>query len=286
MKSGYEYHSRFIFADRDKIQDAINQNIINENDIVICKDTKEFIYIDNNFNLVTVKSRVHRYTSVEQAIEELNKNADTYASQIVAILDTRGHYQGYMVNQDNNGKYIVEPISITESTKVDYDNLGNRPIINIAGDIGNPVVLDIQADGIYRVTGNYKISNYYETTFSSFNNSLFIVRHDDDGNIYVKEIGSDITDYHIDTDGNVVISVVPTTQWLSDQGYVTESYVDKKIAALDFITQEEIENYVQNVVLQTIDKNVQETIDAKIQENFKAVTQEEALEVFVDIFEK
>lgn len=286
MKSGYEYHSRFIFADRDKIQDAINQNIINENDIVICKDTKEFIYIDDNFNLVTVKSRVNRYTSVEQAIEELNKNADTYASQIVAILDTRGHYQGYMVNQDNNGKYIVEPISITESTKVDYDNLGNRPIINIAGDIGNPVVLDIQADGIYRVTGNYKISNYYETTFSSFNNSLFIVRHNDDGNIYVKEIGSDITDYHIDTDGNVVISVVPTTQWLSDQGYVTESYVDKKIAALDFITQEEIENYVQNVVLQTIDKNVQETIDAKIQENFKTVTQEEALEVFVDIFEK
>ena len=181
--SGYEYHSRFLFANRDKIQDAINQCIINENDIVICNDTKEFIYVNDDFELIPIKSRVYRYISIENATEELNNNTDTYAGQVVAILDTRGHYQGYIVNQDKNNRYYVEPMSVIESTKLDYNNLGNRPIVNLYGSVGGEVVLDEQPAGIYCVTGTYKISSHYATTFSSFSNTLFAVGHNDDGSV-------------------------------------------------------------------------------------------------------
>ena len=54
--SNYISHSRFVYTNYDKIQEAINLNIINANDIVLCEDTKEMILIRDDLSLFPVKS--------------------------------------------------------------------------------------------------------------------------------------------------------------------------------------------------------------------------------------
>ena len=116
--------------------------------------------------------------------------------------------------------------------------------------------------------------------------NIFLVEQSDE-NTFIKKISAnDITDYVIDKDGAITSSVVPTTEWLSNQGYVTEQYVDLKIAALDFITKEEIEEYVSDVVLRNIDSTVNSRIDKIIDERFQIVTEREALDAFTEIFIK
>ena len=76
--SNYISHSRFVYTNYDKIQEAINLNIINANDIVLCEDTKEMILIRDDLSLFPVKSKIYRYIDYQSAEESLNKNPDTY----------------------------------------------------------------------------------------------------------------------------------------------------------------------------------------------------------------
>ena len=283
----YIDHSKFVYKNFDEIQDCINTGELNAWDLVLSKDTKEFILIKDDLTLSSIKSKVYRFSDVDSAEISLNTYTDTYAGQIVAILSTTGNYEAYIVNQKINGRFKVDPLNIYTGS-IDYDTLSHRPIINIESDnLSVPLILDTLKEGFYKVNGSYKISNSIETVFSSYSSNLFWVHHDEDGTIYVKRIGAtDITDYIIYNDGTYSIAVVPTTEWLKAQGYVTESYVDKKIAALDFITQEEIEDYVQNIVLQTINNLVTEKIDEEFNNRFIAATEKEALDLFVSIFDK
>lgn len=285
--SKYVDHSKFVYKNFDDIQDCINSGELNAWDLVLSKDTKEFILIKDDLTLSPIKSKVYRFLDVDSAEKHLNLSCDTYAGQIVAILNTTGNYEAYIVNQKINGSFKVDPLNIYTGS-IDYDTLSHRPIINIeSDDLSIPIVLDTMKEGFYKVNGSYKISDSIETIFSSYSSNLFWVHHDKDGTVYVKRIGAtDITDYVIYNDGTYSVAVVPTTEWLKAQGYVTESYVDKKIAALDFITQEEIEDYVQNIVLQTINNLVTEKIDEEFNNRFIAATEKEALDLFVSIFNK
>lgn len=283
----YIDHSKFVYKNFDEIQDGINSGELNAWDLVLSKDSKEFILIKDDLTLSSIKSKVYRFLDTDSAETSLNSSTDTYAGQIVAILNATGNYEAYIVNQKTNGRFKVDPLNIYTGS-IDYDTLSHRPIINIeSDDLSVPVILDTLKEGFYKVNGSYKISNSIETIFSSYSSNLFWVHREEDKTVYVKRIGAtDITDYVIYNDGTYSIAVVPTTEWLKAQGYVTESYVDKKIAALDFITQEEIEDYVQNIVLQTINNLVTEQIEEEFNNRFVAATEKEALDLFVSIFDK
>ena len=110
--------------------------------------------------------------------------------------------------------------------------------------------------------------------------NLFLVQHTGDST-YIKRISPyDIYDYSIDESGTVTRSQVPTTTWLEQQGYASESYVDKKLAALNFITKEEVEEYINNTVMQSIEIMVDQKIDSKINQKFEATTTQEIIGLF------
>ena len=112
------------------------------------------------------------------------------------------------------------------------------------------------------------------------NNNMFIVSHDGDVT-YVKKVGSyEIVDYTINN-GNVTASTVPTQEWLKEQGYASWPEIDAKIEAMGLITKNEIEDYVQNVVLQTIDATVNERIEYIFDQKFQETTEREIVDIFV-----
>lgn len=270
--SSYISHSRFVYTNYDKIQEAINLNIINANDIVLCEDTKEMILIRDDLSLFPVKSKVYRYIDYQSAEESINKNPDTYEGQLVSVLSDKGNYEAYIVNKNKQGVFYITPLNAYNGT-IDYDTLGHKPLVNLYGAIGEPIILDQQKDGFYSVNGNYKISDNLDTVFSSMSNNIFIISHLEDGSVKIKKIGADeMIDYSISND-NVTQYIVPTTEWLEEQGYASKEYVDAKIAALDFMTKDDVEIYITEIL--------DSVIDEKISNKFEATTDIEIVGIFM-----
>lgn len=281
----YTDHSKFVYQNYDKIQDGINDGSINAWDVILCRDTKEMLLVKDDLTIAPIKSKVYRFLDVQSAEEYLNKATDTYEGQIVSIV-FNGVYVAYIVNRNNKGEFYVTPMSVY-SGEVDYNTLGHRPIENLEGTIDTPIIVDRLETGIYKIDGQYKLTEQAETTYFSVNSNFFLVEHPEGvtDQTYIKRISAhNIYDYSLDKAGNVTTSIVPTTEWLKEQGYVTERYVDAKIAALNFITKEEIEDYVENVVLKTIDAVVDERISNEFDTRFRAATEKEILDMFTQIF--
>lgn len=280
--ANYTDHSKFIYQNFDDIQNGINDGTINAWDIIICKDSKEMMLVKDDLSLFPIKSKVYRFLNTESAEEYLNAATDTYSGQIVSIIYNNA-YVGYIVNRNPRGKFYVSPLNIYAG-QVDYNTLGHRPIENLEGTIDSPIIVNQLSTGLYKINGQFRLSEHAETTYFSVNSNIFLVQQNDDAT-YIKKISaSDIYDYAVRKNGDIITSVVPTTEWLIAQGYVTESYVDAKIAALDFITKNEIEDYVNDVVMQTIETMVNEQITKEFDERFHSVTEKELLDIFTEIF--
>lgn len=283
----YTDHSKFIYADYDAIQDGIHRGEIDINDILYTKDTHENVIVGSDYNVYPVQCRVYRFNDTSSANTILNERTDTYAGQIVAILGEKGNYSAYIVNKRINGKFAVDPLNINDpNSSIDYNTLGNRPIINLEGETFSPIILDKQNDGIYKVSGSYKLSDSVDTTFYGGNSYLFLIETKDDNSKLIKRIGAgEITDYIL-TDKGVTTSVVPTTEWLKEQGYVTESYVYNLLNTMGLITKDEIEQYVSEVINSEVTVLVQNMVTQEFNNRFQAVTEREALDAFTKVFNK
>lgn len=273
----YPKHSRFVYADYDDIERAINEGELNEFDICIAQDTRELLLIKDDLELLPINSKIYRYTSISEAEAALNAASDTYEGQLVAIL-SNGKYVAYIVNRRND-HFAIDSLA-TVNMVIDYDEISHTPIINKYGNIGAPIMLSELPDGAYKVTGQYRIAESLVTTFSSASGNLFSVSHNVDFTTIKKITSSEITDYYIDAEGNVSVSRYVTNQYLADNHYTTTEYVDAKIAALDFITREEMNAYVFDIVQQSIDAIIDARIDAAIDAKTVVATEEEIRQIF------
>ena len=248
----YIKRSRLSFQKYDIIEDYINQKKLDAYDIVYTTDTHENVVIDADLNIVPIRSRVYRFTDITSANLSLNKSSDTYEGQIVAILQENDEkYSGYIVNKN------VSPLS--ESGQIDYDSLGNKPVINKIGTLNSPITVDQLEDGIYKIRGQYKLTESAITIYLSSNDNFFLVKTENDIT-YIKKISAmDITDYTVNSDGSISASTIPTTKILKN--YATKSYVDDKIAALDLLTKDDVTTYVADIINNTIDEKIETKVN-------------------------
>ena len=229
-------------------------------DVVYVEQQKQCYIISPSLEPWAIKSRVYTFESIEDAVEKLNTNTDTYNGQIISVF-TNNKYTAYIVNTNEENKFFVEPLSKFDD--INYDTIGNRPIINLTGSFAEPIVLDQQSSGIYLVKNQYKISNKLATVFSSAYPTLFWIENNTD-TIYIREINA--------RNNKIKESEVVTTEYLKENNYVTSDDVDKKIAVLDVFTKKEAEDYItaylqDNPVLQsTIESTVEKKINEKISE--------------------
>lgn len=270
MAKDYTKHSRFFFTSYKDIQDAINAEVVNAFDVVICSDTQEQILVTKDLNLVPIKSRVYRFVSVVSAEEFLNNATDSYQGQIVSILNINtGTYQAYIVNKNNAGRFYVSAISVYNASDIDYNEIGNRPIEQISGNIENPVIISNQNDGLYKVEGAFKISDGLTTIFQSRNGDLISVSHNTN-TTEVKVITSgSITDYLVDNNGIVIDrKIYATREWIESQGYASEQYLDAKLEAMELITRQEALVYIRELVQEGINEAVNQAFDDTFNERF------------------
>lgn len=279
MAKSYSSHSRTVYANYNDIQNAIENKIIDANDIVFCKDTHEMIIVRSDLTLFPVKSKVYLFSSENEAVTELNKATDTYSGQLVSILGSDGKYGAYVVNYEN-GKFAVTSVSAIDSTAFDYDKATHKPITNLTADVFEPIILSSLADGIYNMIGAYKITDSLATIISTSSGHIIIVETIE-GTKYIRIISAyRVSEYTISSDGSVTNSYLPTKKWIEDQGYVTEDYLNDKLAALDVFTKEEAEKYVTEQMSQMIDAKLDDRVNKVIDERFAEISDEDIENLF------
>lgn len=257
-----ENRVKYAYLDYSDISTRIKNGEINQYDVVFTKDTHEQYLIKDDLSLLNIKSRIYCFDSIISAKEKLNSNTDTYEGQIVAIADNdSGVYHGYIVNKSND-EYIIT--SLTDNgNKIDYDSLVHRPIINKTGSLANPLTIGELDNGLYSVSGEYRIFLEYPTIFSSSINHLFVVEKEND-KIYVKDVQAKKTVIYVLSNGQVSIEDVITSNYLTENQYITETDFDAKIKALDFVTRNEISDYVKQITTEYLEQNLDSKIDEKI----------------------
>lgn len=269
MKYGYLSYADMM----TKIQDGI----LDVYDLVFEKDTKECFIITPELVPSPVISRIRIFNSVSEANELLNTYSDTYAGQIVSII-VKGIHKGYIVNEVD-GVFQAVPIGLADG-EIDYNTIGNRPIISMVGEIGAPIVLSELENGVYAVTGQYKIAPEDATIFSVSTAVICIVDHADDGTTHIKKVqSSEIKDYEVINGIVTTISYV-TEKDLAEHGYATKAYVDEKLAEVDFVTTENVAAIVDEKVAEAVSTTVESMIDAKIDEKMQETSEEDITALF------
>ena len=280
MATNYALHSRMVYANYDDVQKAIDAKIINANDIVLCKDTREMIIIREDGSLFPVNARHYRFDSQDAALEYLNKSADTYDGQFVSIKNKfSGNYDAFVVNKEN-GKYAVKNVAVADSVEFDYNKALNKPIDVMTGSVFEPILITDLKDGFYKIVGAYKMSGDTVTVYSS-STGHFVVVETIDGVKYLKQITAQkIIDYKVDATGTVTSEEMPTKQWIKEQKFATVQYVDDKVSAMDFLTKSEADEYISKYIDASISKIVADTVDRVVDERFTASTENEINNLF------
>lgn len=250
---------KYAYLNYNEIEERLKIGQIDTYDVVFTKDTHEQYLINEDSTLLNITSRVPRFDSVESAIKLLNNSSDTYKGQIVAVFDDNSDvYYGYIVNKVN-GKYNITSLSDSK----DYNSLTNRPVINKTGTLADPVIVGDLDDGLYSVSGEYKIFDEYPTVFSSSVNHLFLVEKSNTA-LYVKDVFAKETIIYTLANGKVTTSKIVTEQYLTDNRYITETDFDAKLAALDYLGKAEAETYIKQITNEYVYENISDIVDTKI----------------------
>lgn len=94
-----EESAKLGYGNYERVNTAVGQGKLDARDLVITKDTSEFIYIRDDLSRQVIRPRLRCFDDVFTAINELNKSQDTYAGQFVCIKNEHGDYEPYMVQQ-------------------------------------------------------------------------------------------------------------------------------------------------------------------------------------------
>lgn len=210
--------TKFGYLTYDDMVAKIADGKLDEYDICYTKDTHECYIVSEDKVPIAIKSKVNTYSSTIDAEKDLNSTTSAYEGQIVAI-KYNDRFRAYIVEK-NNDVFIVTPLDVARDV-INYDTLGDRPIINIKGTVESPVTIGELNEGIYHVSGQYTISPHDKNINLAMRDILFVT----DGNGNIQKIsGKSIVNYSI-TNGEVKEDIF-ATQGYVDSKLITATYED------------------------------------------------------------
>ena len=271
--------AKWAYLPYDSIQPKIDEGILDQFDVIYTSDSHENLIITPDLTLWSVRSRIYTFDSVADANTALNTNTDTYKGQIVSILNG-DKYTAYVVNQDSNGVYSATTLS---AENVNYNNLGNRPIENLVGTLDVSIIVENLDTGMYKIKGQYKIYNGEDTVYLSADGDLFIVEISATEKFIKRFTKKTIQDFVI-SDGEIKKNTYITEEYLADNGYSTNDYVDVKLTAFETSIKNDIESYVEqtveDIIINKVDTIIDERLDVKLDERIQISTNEEVEDFF------
>lgn len=271
--------AKWAYLPYDSIQPKIDEGILDQFDVIYTSDSHENLIITPDLTLWSVRSRIYTFDSVADANTALNTNTDTYKGQIISILNG-DKYTAYVVNQDSNGVYSATTLS---AENVNYNNLGNRPIENLVGTLDVSIIVENLDTGMYKIKGQYKIYNGEDTVYLSADGDLFIVEISATEKFIKRFTKKTIQDFVI-SDGEIKKNTYITEEYLADNGYSTNDYVDVKLTAFETSIKNDIESYVEqtveDIIINKVDTIIDERLDVKLDERIQISTNEEVEDFF------
>ena len=278
-ESSAKNRSRYGYLNLTDIQDRIDSGKLDAYDLIYTKDTHECYILTEDLEQVPIKSRVYQFPTEEEALLYLNAATDTYEGQLVAI-KKKNRYKDYIVNKDDEDLWCVTLLSDVDE-QIDYNTLGNRPITNLTGTLANPIIVETLDNGIYFISGQYKVFDSIDTIFSSYENHIFLVEKSET-ETHIKDISStDIITYSLVGD-EIEQDKLVTSKFLEDNNYVTGSDLDKKIQTLDILTKTEASEYIEQAVNAYLDSKLDSAIDQKLDEKIVETADTEIADLFKD----
>lgn len=278
-ESSAKNRSRYGYLNLTDIQDRIDSGKLDAYDLIYTKDTHECYILTEDLEQVPIKSRVYQFPTEEEALLYLNAATDTYEGQLVAI-KKKNRYKAYIVNKDDEDLWCVTLLSDVDE-QIDYNTLGNRPITNLTGTLANPIIVETLDNGIYFISGQYKVFDSIDTIFSSYENHIFLVEKSET-ETHIKDISStDIITYSLVGD-EIEQDKLVTSKFLEDNNYVTGSDLDKKIQTLDILTKTEASEYIEQAVNAYLDSKLDSAIDQKLDEKIVETADTEIADLFKD----
>ena len=278
-ESSAKNRSRYGYLNLTDIQDRIDSGKLDAYDLIYTKDTHECYILTEDLEQVPIKSRVYQFPTEEEALLYLNAATDTYEGQLVAI-KKKNRYKAYIVNKDDEDLWCVTLLSDVDE-QIDYNTLGNRPITNLTGTLANPIIVETLDNGIYFISGQYKVFDSIDTIFSSYENHIFLVEKSET-ETHIKDISStDIITYSLVGD-EIEQDKLVTSKFLEDNNYVTNSDLDKKIQTLDILTKTEASEYIEQAVNAYLDSKLDSAIDQKLDEKIVETADTEIADLFKD----
>lgn len=153
-----------------------------------------------------------------------------------------------------------------------YNKLSDKPIENLIGSLNAPVYISSLKDGIYKIKGQYIISQSNPTIQSSAEDVLFFISHDPELEkkmTITKMQGTSIVLYFLQTDGTYRTDKYITENWITDQNYMSAD------AAKEFITKT-----IQESVADVIDQQLDEKLDSALNKKIGGISTEELTNIF------
>ena len=153
-----------------------------------------------------------------------------------------------------------------------YNKLSDKPIENLIGSLNAPVYISSLADGIYKIKGQYIISQSNPTVQSSAEDVLFFVSHDPELEkemTITKMQGTSIVLYFLQTDGTYRTDKYVTENWITDQNYMSAD------SAKELITKT-----IQESVADVIDQQLDEKLDSALDKKIGGISTEELTNIF------
>lgn len=178
------------------------------------------------------------------------------------------------------GKLLDDIVGNLEdkSTVVDYINslsynkLSDKPIENLIGSLNAPVYISSLKDGIYKIKGQYIISQSNPTVQSSAEDVLFFISHDPELEkkmTITKMQGTSIVLYFLQTDGTYRTDKYITENWITDQNYMSAD------SAKELITKT-----IQESVADVIDQQLNKKLDSALDKKIGGISTEELTNIF------
>lgn len=153
-----------------------------------------------------------------------------------------------------------------------YNKLFDKPIINLIGSLNAPIYISSLADGIYKIKGQYIISQSNPTVQSSAEDILFFISHDPELEkkmTITKMQGTSIVLYFLQTDGTYRTDKYITENWIADQNYISAD------SAKEFIM-----TAIQETVIDIIDQQLDEKLDSVLDEKISGISTEDLTNIF------